>query len=483
MHMKPRLHSSEQSALSAPKESSQKINLPNQEELDSLSQRSLENVPRFVSTVQKMRELNAPLSFVPDLETLLQTLPLPLDQVVHLSQVWEQAYQEAVIKERARYSPTDTVQGYYLEDMRKNPYEFVSQEMYPELGTTTDALWQSIWMMQRASQMIENEFQWSVVVPKTLESLGKEFSIESLEATRELLDISTEVFFKFMPFMSDAEWDLLSQKPWKNPELQTWVQKHAENDDVKEFLGEVSNSVDRRVIQFLFHRYFAVGVAGVSSEKQREYILQLLQESDDEKEVRSFYQSSGFEVALAGFKLHVRGKLALSDPSIYQVIEKIRDFCKARNMCWKLRIPTDPSSESFRSFGDSRYDGTFITIWPAKKDDVEVISEESLQQEWEEMILLGKEIDQLVSEYPCPDSVRRAKTDWLVQSEEKTSNRVQIRFGTNTGEADEVARYIGKQRHWQDSREASFEENLPLFEPSSLVQSAQSLGVKVTPFS
>ncbi len=97
------------------------------------------------------------------------------------------------------------------------------------------------------------------------------------------------------------------------------------------------------------------------------------------------------------------------------------------------------------------------------------------------MLTVAQHLDETLAEVACSDDKSRAKTDWLVRSPEKTSNRVLIRFGENSNDDDRIREYVGNPS-WEDSRSARFEENLPLSTPEELKHIAEEIGVQVEPY-
>lgn len=461
---------------------------PSAEDLDSLGEGTLKSVENMVSFLQTLQSYDFPHPLLSSSPSVFDRTPLPFSEVIRTCAIWQKAYRQAVETERQQYLPTQTQQGYYLSDMRKNPYEFVSADDFPGLSETNEAFWQTLWMIRELWSRVSLDIKWSIQIPDAIEQYKHAFQLpehtEQFPVNDDIYQFLPDIYRKLIVY-SGPEREML-EKPLDTAlydELRDWKQALPENSEVSRSFQPLEQETDR-CVGLVFHRYATVLLASGSVEKARAYVDQLTKSfgKSDEEALRSFFQVKVSESAPAGFKLHIRASQRISDPGFYKVLEHVQQFCSENDLSWKVRIPRSMHDMSGGWGSDSRYDGTLFTIWPNENEEVLILSDEVFKQEWVKMLNIAKQLDETFVDVPCTNDVSRAKTDWLIRSSKQSSNRVQIRFGENTNNKDRARKYIAKPE-WEDSRTARFEDNLPMSNPDELKRLAAELDVIVEPFS
>jgi len=411
---------------------------------------------------------------------------MKMQELSSLAKIWSAAYQEALIKDRNSYGPTDTVQPYDISDMRKNVYEYVSADSYPELDSTPDSFWHSIVLLRECIAAVQLEVKWSAALPASIDHWNELFRANLSPIDRSALMSFATVAVPQTRVVNQFERTVISTQPWKNVGIRNWWKKQ-KGKRYFAIWDQPSTENDADILQLLFYRYAALQTMGTVQDqktalKPDAILAPFIQSAET---ISDFAQVWNSEPLPIGFKLHVRGKFSPEDLNVFRVLERVASFCGKHNLSWKVRMPIHPAENSF-SETNSRYDGTWITLYANRKtaNAAAVLNAAEVQRMWRESLSLGKELDEQLAQLKSPRGVSRSPTDWLITSQSKSSRRVQVRFGENDKDPDKQARFLGGAKSlWNDSRERPFEDNVAFVSPSELKSIAQQAGVAIEPYS
>jgi len=232
--------------------------------------------------------------------------------------------------------------------------------------------------------------------------------------------------------------------------------------------GLISSLHNKDYLKCRAARYIASRLVGNSTEEAKDIAFNIVNEnirnedgSSEEEKIKYFAYANYNKKNHPGrgLKLHiyVRGE---NDVDFLNIIDAVNSTC-GEHTSWKTRIP------DLRDFTQKheRLDPTHITIYPAiSEPDNSVLS--NLESTIEIYTTLEENlVSRGIKKFKEPSPTH---TDAALIKRDSSTNRVSLRYGGISSNADEVEWEGG----WEDSREKGFEENLPSSVSSKEIEQA-----------